>query len=200
MIWLALHIFGYLSSGLLAVVAVSVVAEQLTKGKHKNALERIARLEMELGVGLDWGREFFEARKPMKHPKGGRLCWMCKKVYDRPDNYLTYAAMLRTGARPRPPRPTRDKLLGQHLCEACERKTERELSELLSNVSYLARTKSADPENERWMICTRCDAEILVCCFVSDLDPKTYVGWACGCRRPRVPWPEEFKAPRGVGV
>jgi hypothetical protein len=34
------------------------------------------------------------------------------------------------------------------------------------------------------MVCTRCHAPILVCCFVADLDPETYVGLACGCAKP----------------
>jgi hypothetical protein len=37
--------------------------------------------------------------------------------------------------------------------------------------------------HERTMVCIRCGQKILVCCFVSDLSPETYVGLACGCRR-----------------
>lgn len=67
------------------------------------------------------------------------------------------------------------------------------------SLSHLPRRESgADQEHERTMVCTRCKEPILVCMHVKDLDPKTYVGWACGCRRPRVPWEQLFEAPRGV--
>jgi hypothetical protein len=38
-------------------------------------------------------------------------------------------------------------------------------------------------DHERRMVCTRCRREVLVCCHVRDLDPETFVGLACGCRR-----------------
>jgi hypothetical protein len=37
--------------------------------------------------------------------------------------------------------------------------------------------------HERTMVCTRCHTPIRVCGYVADLDPETYVGLACGCRR-----------------
>jgi hypothetical protein len=37
--------------------------------------------------------------------------------------------------------------------------------------------------HERVMVCTRCHVPILVCGYVADLVPDTYVGVACGCRR-----------------
>ena len=39
-----------------------------------------------------------------------------------------------------------------------------------------------DEQNERVLRCTRCGADILVCCHVSDLRPESFVGLACGCR------------------
>lgn len=59
-----------------------------------------------------------------------------------------------------------------------------------------ARTECAT--RERVMVCTACDEPILVCGAVSDLDPRSYVGMACGCRRPRVPWEQLFVQPKGV--
>lgn len=41
-------------------------------------------------------------------------------------------------------------------------------------------------DHERHLVCTRCQAPILVCGHVQDLDPATYVGLACGCRRPKT--------------
>jgi hypothetical protein len=38
-------------------------------------------------------------------------------------------------------------------------------------------------DHERTMVCTRCHAPILVCGYVCDIDPETFVGLACGCRR-----------------
>lgn len=63
-----------------------------------------------------------------------------------------------------------------------------------------ARRNAADSSLfERWMICNSCGEAILVCGAVSDLDPRTFRGMACGCRRPRVPWPASaFVQPEGV--
>lgn len=36
--------------------------------------------------------------------------------------------------------------------------------------------------HERVLACTRCRMVILVCGWVLDIDPATYVGVACGCR------------------
>jgi hypothetical protein len=44
-------------------------------------------------------------------------------------------------------------------------------------------TRALLPNHERAMVCTRCHAPILVCGYVLDVDPETYVGLACGCRR-----------------
>lgn len=46
------------------------------------------------------------------------------------------------------------------------------------------RHRSSDDERE--LVCTRCHALILVCGHVRDLNAATYVGVACGCRRPKT--------------
>lgn len=62
-----------------------------------------------------------------------------------------------------------------------------------------ARPQDASPELERTMVCTNCGVPVLVCGAVSDLDPRSFVGMACGCRRPRVPWERLFVQPeRGL--
>lgn len=56
----------------------------------------------------------------------------------------------------------------------------------------------AEPANqfERWMTCTGCGDSILVCGAVSDLDPESFRGMACGCRGPRAE--STFKRPSGA--
>lgn len=41
-----------------------------------------------------------------------------------------------------------------------------------------------NPEYERILTCCRCRASLIVGGMVDDLDPETYVGLSCGCRRP----------------
>lgn len=41
-------------------------------------------------------------------------------------------------------------------------------------------------EHEREMRCSVCGMSLIVGGFVDDLDPETYVGVSCGCRRVEV--------------
>lgn len=122
MIWMLAHIVGYLTSTRLLVAATARHIQLRRARSHDRCLERIARLEIELGIGLDWGREFFETRSTPEHEYARRQCWMCKNAYEPSDYpYLSYG-------RNRP--PLRDALLRSHLCAACEEKSKAEIAAL----------------------------------------------------------------------
>lgn len=47
----------------------------------------------------------------------------------------------------------------------------------------MTRHKLAPNDHERLLTCTSCGAQILVCGHITDLDPRTFRGLACGCRK-----------------
>lgn len=125
MIWLALHTVGYLATTVIGLCAIGLAVEHWPKAKHKRTLERIAQLEMETGVGLDWGREFFDKRKPVRDGRGNHLCWLCHKKFSP---YGMASSPLFMSMRPMPkPRPRE---FQAHLCASCEAKTHAQVESL----------------------------------------------------------------------
>lgn len=109
--WTVLHLIAYVA--LLDGVAQygTALVKRKNSRRHRKCLERIARLEIETSIGLDWGREFFDKRTPKSLDYGlKRECWSCERAY--------YPDIDSRGS------------LREHLCGGCVRKTEAELSSL----------------------------------------------------------------------
>lgn len=54
----------------------------------------------------------------------------------------------------------------------------------MTRPARLPRTTQSD--HERYLECVQCHATILVGGWVKDIDPATFRGVSCGCRRPKT--------------
>lgn len=98
------------------------VARYRQRRRHNSRLylmTRILRLELELGIGLEWSEKWLRERPADRlHPK----CWGCAKDFA--------PRWMRSVYLWSEPRERYDPELEARLCPACIQKTQRELADL----------------------------------------------------------------------
>jgi hypothetical protein len=124
LVFLALHLIGYACSALVAALTLSLWLEHRREESAEQQLERIAKLELKTGVGLDVGREWLLSQPIQAMPASlrqlaeegngavTRKCWDCEKEFRAHDEHDNWGGFY-------PHRHKPDKELAGRLCATC---------------------------------------------------------------------------------